>query len=92
MYIISIPIANPAIVDVFIKVFLFWLLVWDIQEAMEYTTWKIAPAPTDKNIIAARGEYRNPPIHAPAIVGAPAINPITISFRIMTCQLLATGN
>jgi len=29
------------------------------------------------------GEYRNPPIHAPAIAGAPAIKPIPINLPIM---------
>ena len=29
------------------------------------------------------GEYRNPPIHAPAIAGAPAIKPIPINLRII---------
>ncbi len=41
--------------------------------------------------MAAKGEYINPPIHAPIIVGTPAINPISNSFRILTLPALAIG-
>src|SRR3954465_6686859 len=39
------------------------------------TTCAIAPAPNPRQSTAATGEYTNPPSHAPAIVGAPPINP-----------------
>src|SRR4028119_36094 len=41
--------------------------------------------------MAAKGEYINPPIHAPIIVGTPAISPIRNSFRILTLPALAIG-
>src|ERR687898_537032 len=75
-YIITIPIAKPAIVNIFTAtIFLFLSLSVlstgrNTQEPIEYTTWNIAPAPIDRNIMVAIGEYKNPPIQAPAIVGA----------------------
>ena len=44
-----------------------------------------------KNTIDAIGEYRKPPIHAPAMVGAPAMSPIKASLRILTLLLFAIG-
>src|ERR671918_694656 len=73
-YIIIIPTAKPAIVNLFTEKVLLLLSLSlsgrNTHEPIEYTTWNIAPAPIDKNIMAAIGEYKKPPIHAPTIVGA----------------------
>jgi hypothetical protein len=42
-------------------------------------------------MMVAMGEYKNPPIQAPTIVGAPAIMPIIISLRNINFLLLASG-
>jgi hypothetical protein len=95
-YIITIPIAKPAIVNLFTETILLFLplsLVGrNTHDPIEYTTWNIAPAPIDKNIMVATGEYKNPPIQAPAIVGAPAITPINTSLRNFNFLLLASGS
>ena len=61
-YIITIPNAKPAIVNRFtLTIFLFLSLSMlstgrNTHEPIEYTTWNIAPAPIDKNIMVAIGE------------------------------------
>ncbi|MGH9997280.1 MAG: hypothetical protein ACRD7F_04660 [Nitrososphaeraceae archaeon] len=42
-------------------------------------------------MMVAMGEYKNPPIQTPTIVGAPAIMPIIISLRNINFLLLASG-
>ena len=42
-------------------------------------------------MMVAIGEYKNPPIQAPTIVGVPAIKPIIISLLIINFLLLASG-
>jgi hypothetical protein len=51
----------------------------------------MAPAPIPRKIIVAIGEYKNPPIHDPIMVGTPAINPIRINFAIANFLFLAIG-
>jgi hypothetical protein len=42
-------------------------------------------------MMIAMGEYKNPPIQAPTIVGVPAIIPIIISLLNINFLLLASG-
>ena len=51
----------------------------------------MAPAPTERNITVSIGEYKNPPIQVPRIVGAPATKPMNKSFPTAVLLLLAMG-
>src|SRR5207244_2264160 len=50
-------------------------LARSICDPIAQQTWRIAPAPIERNRTAQRVEYVNAPIHAPMIVGTPAIAP-----------------
>ena len=50
-------------------------------------TWKIAPAPIERNITADNGENAKPPTQEPNIAGIPAIRPNKINLRIIDFSL-----
>ena len=77
---ITIPITKPEATAALDK---FWSPSERIHFIIVKITWKIAPAPIARKITEVKGEYTNPPTHAPKIAGAPAIIPRPASLPII---------
>ena len=72
-YIIKSPAKNPSTLVTVNNESHLPFAIWFI---MSNATSKIAPEPIARKSNAIAGEYENPPIKAPNIVGIPAIIPI----------------